>query len=69
MLQNPSQIDGDNINSIRRGTSRGHSGTRRGNVWKKERMSLKQRVRTKMPEDLYRAINFHNTLNRWKKLH
>jgi hypothetical protein len=51
-LQNPSQINGDDLQNLRRGTS--YLGTRNENIWKAKLMSLKLIIKTKILEILQR---------------
>jgi hypothetical protein len=49
-LQNPSQVNGDNMDNVRREANRTFR-TKKGNSWgKKKLMSLKQRVRIRILE-------------------
>jgi hypothetical protein len=55
-LQDPSEINGDNLNNIRRETSR-HFRNKNREYLKKKLMSFQRTVKTRTLRDLYRGIN------------
>jgi hypothetical protein len=50
LLQDPSEINGDNLNNVRREASRYFRNKKRGNIRKTKSMSLQKTVRTRSSE-------------------